>query len=55
MALDKDGDVNEALTCMMKECMMQAAELEDQCHITATEVNYGYMIVLEHVHDDKSG
>lgn len=46
MALDKNGVVNEALTCMMK-----AVELEDQCHGTAAEVNYRNKIASLYVHD----
>lgn len=46
MALDKNGVVNEALTCMMK-----AVELEDQCHGTAAEANYRNKIASLYVHD----
>jgi len=49
MALDKDGDADEALTCMMK-----SVEIEDQCPSIAEEVNHCNKINSLYVQESKS-
>jgi len=47
--LDKDGDADEALTCMMK-----CVEIEDQCPSIVEELNHCNKIDSLYVQDSKS-